>query len=188
MIQNEIDIIQYMNLPSIPRKVWDGRASFKDGVAIVSLYGNEEAYAVATYDAEHDAQPRIKKTFALSPFSGIAKDEEGRLRIYPVPSYMDDDVAHFDLDEKSMAAAQSLIDEAHELETEGTNAEVPLPDNEYFFAHIHNDDEARAFIKSYNKTNRVKGRVPIDHETIVMKLSVMWAEVNKKQNKNKKRF
>jgi hypothetical protein len=64
---------------------------------------------------------------------------------------------------------------------------VELPKNEYFFDHIHNDEEAIAFIKSWNKSNRIKGRIPTDHETILMKLSVMWADAQRGNKRNKRK-
>ncbi len=182
-IQYENEVIEYLNIPSIPRKTWDKerRPSFKDGVAVVTLHGDRKAYAVVTFDAERDDRPHIKKVFGIEPFYGIEE-------IYVVPSYMDEDVEHMDLDEQSKVAAQRVLEEAHELEMEGVEEpKIQLPNNEYFFDNVHSDEEAIAFIKSYNRANKIKGRVPTDHETIVMKLSVIYSDMQKGKNRKNKR-
>jgi hypothetical protein len=141
----------------------------------------EESYAVATFNPECDEIPRIKKAFGLEPYFEIGD-------IFVVPAYMNEDVESFDLDDESKKAAQRLIEEAHELEMEGVESKkVEMPKNEYFFDNIHNDEEAIAFIKSWNKSNRIKGRIPTDHETILMKLSVMWADAQRGNKRNKRK-
>ena len=55
-------------------------------------------------------------------------------------------------------------------------------DNPYFFDFIHNDDEAIAFIESWNKKNKIHGNVPKKHETILMRLAVIYSESNKMDN------
>jgi hypothetical protein len=180
MIKFESEILDWLNLPSIPKKKWDGKTSFKVGVAVIELQYGAQAYAVATFDSDSDSEPRVKKVFSLEQFVKVSE-------IFVVPSYMDEDIEHMDLDEQSKQAAQRLLDEAHELENEGIEEKIEMPKNEYFFDTIHNDEEAMAFIKSYNKANRIKGRVPRDHETIVMKLSVLWSNLQNKNNKKKNR-
>lgn len=176
----ESDVCQYFGLPSIPKKTWDGKSSFKDGVAVVDIGHGEEAYAAATFDADKDSSPRVKKVFSMDTFFGIKE-------IFVVPSYMDEDVSGFDMSEEDKQKAYALLEEAKELEMEGVGEEKPeLPENEYFFENISSDEEAVAFIKSYNKANRIRGRVPSDHEAIVMKLSVMYADLQR-QNKNSKK-
>lgn len=171
----EEEVIKYLSVPSIPKKEWDGKSSFDKGVAVVELYGGVEACAIARFNAEKDAKPVIVKVFGTEPFSGIK-------RIYVVPDYMAtaEDIANMDLDEQSMKKAASLLSEAKELE--GEEDKVVLPKNEYFFGTIKNDDEARAFIQSYNSRHRIKGRIPTTHEGLVMRLSVIYAE-QQKQNK-----
>ena len=172
MIKCEKEVIKYLNLPSIPKKGWDGESSFKDGVADIELYDKSNAYAVATFDPEKDKEPRIKKVFNQEPFGKI-------ISIFVVPSYMNNDTESFDLDEQSMKAAADLIDEAAELEMEGVDDTIETPENEYFFDNIHNDEEATAFIKAYNAERKIKGAVPKKHENIIMKLSVIWMEQQK---------
>ena len=174
MIQFEREIIDYLRLPSIPLKEWDGKSSFKNCVAVVFLSTGYEAYAVASFDAENDDEPRIMKVFSQEPFTQI-------LRVYIVPQYMDvDDIKDADLDDESKKRAEELAKEAKEIEDEGAQEEVKEPENEYWFGHIHSDEEAASYIAAYNKTNKIKGRVPKTHEGLVMRLSVIYAETNKK--------
>lgn len=170
----EKEVCAYLRLPSIPKKVHNGRDSFSRGVAVVSLHTGYEAYAVASFDAEKDEKPRIVKVFSQEPFTQI-------LRVYIVPQYMDvDDIRDADLDDESKKRAEELAKEAKEIEDEGVEEETKEPENEYFFDHIKDDDMARAYIAAYNKTNKIKGRVPKTHEGLVMRLSVIYAETNKK--------
>lgn len=181
MIRYEKEIIEYLNLPSLPKKKWDGKSGFRDGVAVLEHPLGGRSYAVATYDPESDTEPRIKKVFGMEPYFDVSD-------IFVVPSYMNEDVESFDLDDESKKAAQRLIEEAHELEMEGVEEKkVEMPKNEYFFDNIHDDAEAVAFIKAWNKSNRIKGRIPTDHETILMKLSVMWADAQKGNKRNKRK-
>lgn len=174
MIKYEKEVIKYLNLPSVPKKEWDGEASFKDGVAVIELYDKSESYAVATFDKEKDKEPRIKKVFSQEPFGKI-------ISIFVVPSYMNNDTESFDLDERSMKAAADLIDEAAGLEMEGVDDTIETPENEYFFDNIHNDEEAIAFIKAYNSERKIRGNAPKKHENIIMKLSVIWMEQQKQK-------
>lgn len=174
MIQFKREIIDYLRLPSIPLKEWDGKSSFKNCVAVVFLSTGYEAYAVASFDAENDNEPRIMKVFSQEPFTQI-------LRVYIVPQYMDvDDIRDADLDDESKKRAEELAKEAKEIEDEGVEEETKEPENEYFFDHIKDDDMARAYIAAYNKTNKIKGHMPKTHEGLVMRLSVIYAETNKK--------
>ena len=175
-VLNEDLVCKALNIPSIPKKEWDGKKSFKRGVAILDMADERRSYAVATFNSEKDITPRIVKVFTLEQFKGISK-------IFVIPDYMDDDVDNMDLDDASKRAAKSLLEEAKELENEGVDTNQELPENEYFFDHIHNDDEAMAFIKDYNKRNRIKGRVPTNHDKIVMRLSVIYSETNSKKSK-----
>ena len=176
-IRFEKEVCQYLSLPSIPLKEWNGKTSFKDGVAITKLLLGDLAYAVCTFNADTDKEPRIKKVFAEERFSGIDK-------IFVVPSYMDtNDIENADLDEQSKDAAKRLADEAEDL-TQGNEEKMPIfGDNlpEYFFDHIHNDDEAIAFITAYNRDNNIRGAVPSKHETLVMRLGVIFNDMKKKQ-------
>ena len=98
---------------------------------------------------------------------------------------MDTDVENMDLDESSKEAAQALVNEALDLENADTaSSKVTLPENEYYFDNVHSDEEAQAFIKSYNTSNRIKGKIPTTHEGIVMRLSVIYSELNNKSNKS----
>ena len=90
--------------------------------------------------------------------------------------YMDTDVDNMDLDEQSKKAAEDLKKEADELENQGADETMEVPKNEYCFDHIHNDEEAIAFIEAYNKKNGIKGQVPKKHDTILNRLLVIYSE------------
>lgn len=177
-IRFEKEVCQYLSLPSIPLKEWDGKSSFKDGVAVTKLSLGDLAYAVCTFNADTDKEPRIKKVFSEECFNGIDK-------VFVVPSYMDTkDIENADLDEQSKEAAERLAQETEELaETPENEEKVEMPENEYFFDHIHNDDEAIAFITAYNRDNNIRDAVPSKHETLVMRLGVIFNDMKKKHQK-----
>lgn len=175
MIQYEKEVLDFLKIPSIPLKQWDGKSSFKDGVAVLSLMDEREAYAVATFDAESETKPRIKKVFSQVPFNSVGD-------IFVVPSYMDvDNIDDMDLDNESKEAARRLAEEAEELENDGVEEHTEMPDSEWCFDEIHNLDEAIAWIKSYNGRNRIKGRIPKDEETVKLRLLTIWKELNSKK-------
>ena len=170
MIYYEKEIISHLKLPNIPKKKWDGKSSFKYGVGIIKLTNSDDcAYAVVTYDANVDEKPRVCKVFSLEPYHAI--DD-----IFVVPNYMDNDVEHFDMDDDSKKAAEELLKEAEELEMEGVERNITLPDNEYCFDFIHNDEEAVAYLRSYYKDHTIRNRVPTKHDTIVARLAAIYAE------------
>lgn len=178
MISFEKEVCSYLNIPSLPKKEWDGKSSFKNAVATIKLGGSRLAYAVASYDEAKDDAPRVVKSFMTEPFYGIDK-------IFVVPSYMDTDVDNMDLDEQSKKAAEDLKKEADELENQGADETIEVPKNEYCFDHIHNDEEAIAFIEAYNRENNIKGAIPKKHESIIARLTVIYAESLKKSPKAK---
>lgn len=174
MVLFEKEICEALRLPSIPKKKWDGKSRFKKCVAVVKTISNVEVYAVASFDSEKDKEPRIVKVFSQEPFDKVGD-------IFIVPQYMDvEDIQNADLDEESKKRAEELANEAKEIEDEGVAEEVKEPENEYYFDHIHSDEEAAAFIASYNKTNKLRARVPKTHDGLIMRLSVIYAETNKK--------
>ena len=176
MINFEKEVCKLLNIPSIPKKEWDGKSSFKNGVAEIKLAGDNLAYAVASFDAEKDKAPRVTTSFSTEPFFGINK-------VYVVPAYMETDVKNMDLDDKSKEAAEELRKEAEELENQDTGSHTELPENEYCFDHIHNDEEAVAFIEAYNKENKIPGAVPRKHESIIARLAVIYADLSKRAPK-----
>lgn len=177
MIEFEKDVINYLNLPSLPKRVWNGKDSFQDGVAVINLTLNRQAYAVCTFNKDEDKEPRIKKVFGVEPFSGIYK-------VFVVPAYMDNDTTDVDLDAESKKRAEQLAAEAHELENDGTVDEAvkeadKLP--EWIFDEIHNMSEAQAWLKQYNVRNGIrKGKVPTSEETVKMRLYNIYMS-NKKR-------
>jgi hypothetical protein len=177
MIEFEKEIIAYLNIPSIPKKEWNGKDSFQYGVAILNLATNRQAYAVCSFDKETDSKPRIRKVFCVEPFNGIDK-------VLVVPSYMDNDTTDADLDSESKKRAEQLAAEAEELENKGTVEEAVENANklpEWIFDEIHNMSEAQAWLKQYNIRNGIKkGKVPTNEETIKMRLYNIYMS-NKKR-------
>ena len=173
----EKEVIQHLNLPSIPKKEWDGKSSFSKGVALLSLRGEREAYAVASFDADVDKKPNIVKVFGIEPFVNIKK-------VFVVPSYMStkEEVADMDLDEESKKKAQQMLSEANEMENEGTKEENPMENlPEWIFSEIHSKDEAIAWLKNFQSRNKQKGRIPTTDENIKLRLFSIYSEMQKKQ-------
>jgi hypothetical protein len=177
MIKFEKEIIEYLNLPSIPKKEWNQVDSFQDGVAIVSLSLGRQAYAVCTFDANTDREPRITKVFGIEPFASIDK-------VFVVPSYMDNDTTNADLDTESKKRAEQLVAEAQELENKGVVDEAvqeadKLP--EWIFPEIQNIEQAQAYLREFNRMNCIKkGKIPTSEETIKMRLYNIYMS-NKKR-------
>lgn len=168
----ENEICKELGLPAIPKKEWDGKSPFDKGVGIVKTTLGDKAYAVVRFDTEKEQQPNVVKVFSGEPFIGIEK-------VFIVPPYMETDVEDADLDEESKKKAEELAKQAEEIETEDNDDKISEQENPYFFDHIHNDEEAIAFIESYNKENKIGGRVPKTHDTILMRLSVIYADLKK---------
>lgn len=181
MIFCENEVCKFLGIPSIPKKKWDGNSGFKSGVGIVDLMSGNKAYVAVTFNPEKDKSCRVMKVFINEQFSNI--DEKS---IFVVPDYMDTNVESMDFDETSKEAAQALVNEALDLESvDDASAKVELPENEYYFPNVTSDEEGIAYIKSYNAANKIKGRIPDTHEGIVMRLSVIYSELNKKAPKTK---
>lgn len=172
----EKEVIKHLGLPSIPKKIWNGKDSFKDGVAVLDLFDNSKAYAVCTFDKESDKEPRIKKVFCVEPFKAVGE-------IYVVPSYMDNDTTDVDLDSESKRKAEQLAAEAMELENEGTVDEAIEEANklpEWIFPEIQNREQAIAYIKSYRKINHIKGKIPDNEETLKSCLYAIYKNIVKR--------
>lgn len=173
----EKEICEYCNIPSIPKKQWDGKSSFKQGCAVVELIGNTNAYAVCTFDSDVDKEPRIIKVFASVAIKSVGK-------IFPVPNYMDTNIEESDLDEHSKEAAQNLIDEANKLAGEDNgeeNGKTEIePQNPWCFDEIHNMEEATAWLTQYNQSNGIRGRIPTNVENMQLKLLALYNEIHPK--------
>ena len=175
MIFHQDDVCRFLAIPAVPKKRWDGEKSFKDGVAVTDLVDGTQAYAVATYDSEQDNEPRIRKVFAQVPFRAVSD-------IYVVPNYMDKEIDTMDLDEDSKRAAKEILDQATALETKDTEDKETETENtpEWVFDEIHNIDEAKAWIKSYRKRNKIRGSIPKTEENIKAYLLVVKANQKRK--------
>lgn len=173
----EKEVIRHLNLPSIPKKEWDGKSSFSKGVALISLRGGREAYAVASFDANVDKAPNIVKVFGIEPFVGIKK-------VFVVPSYMttEEEIKDMDLDEQSKKKVQEVLDEAKEIENEGTEEENPMKGlPEWIFPEINSKQEAEAWLRNFQSRNKQKGRIPTTDENIKLRLFSIYSELQKKQ-------
>lgn len=175
MINYEKEVCDYLRIPGIPLKEWNGKDSFTNGVGVVTTHSGRETYVVVSFDKERDidGKPRVIKVFDMEPFANITK-------VFVVPSYMDViDDDDMDLDDESKENARKIAHEAIVEENTDGAGEIVMPDNEYLFDNIHSDEEARAFISAWNKANKIKGGIPTKHDSIVMRLSVIWAESQK---------
>lgn len=169
----EKEVCDFLALPSIPRKLWDGKSSFEKGIAKVGIGFDRFAYAICKFDNNKDAKPRVVKVFSSDRFGDIVE-------IYVVPEYMNTELENADLDEDSKQKAKELLSEAKSLENENKETEFQEPENEWVFDEIHNKEEAMAWIKSYNKKNKIRGMIPENEETIKMRLLAIRSELNKK--------
>lgn len=171
-----------LQIPSIPVKEWNKKDSFKKGVALTRLAFDHFAYAVCSFDAEEEKFPRITKVFAQEPFYGIEK-------IFVVPNYMDTNVEEADLDEKSKENAQRLVEEANAIAEEEKNDEVEeavkemeqLP--EWVFPEIHSLEEAIAWLRNYNSSNKIRGKVPENEETVKLRLLNIYSQMKEREEK-----
>lgn len=175
MIKYEKDILLHLDIPSIPLKKWDGKSSFKRGVAVLTLFDETQAFAVATFDADTDNAPRVIKVFSLEPYKSF---EVTRV----VPDYMDiESVDSWDVPEQSKRAAKVIADEVRELQEENVT-HTTMPENEYCFDFIHTDEEAQAYLRSWNKRNGLKrNRVPSSHDEIIARLTTIWMDEQRKK-------
>lgn len=180
MIHYEKEIINYLGLPSIPKREHDGKTPFDKGVAVVELYGGAQAYAACTFNPDKgDTEPTITRVFGLEPFHDIVK-------VYIVPEYMTnvEEIGNMDLDAKSKKKAKILLDEAADVENGGVKQDDM--DNidklsEWVFPEIGSKEQAVAWIKRYNSVNHIKGRIPTTEENIKLRLYAIYSEIGKKQ-------
>lgn len=170
-IRFEKEVCNYLNIPKLPIKEWDGESSFDKGVAVITLAADIKAYAVAKFNPDVDTKPNITKVFGCEPFFDVEK-------VFVVPDYMETNVDDADLDAESKKKAEQLAQEAEEIENDGT-PKMELPENPYLFENINTDEEAIAFITAYNKKNGIKGYAPKKHETILNRLLVIYSEQKK---------
>ena len=177
MIRFEKEIITFLDIPSIPKKEWDGKSSFAKGVAVLEMRDGNEAYGVCTFDADVDKKPNIVKVFGIEPFANIKQ-------VFVVPAYMttEDEIKDMDLDEQSKKKVQQVLDEAKEVENEGTKEENPMANlPEWIFPEIENKEQAVAWLKNYQSRNKQKGRIPTTDENIKLRLFSIYSELQKKQ-------
>lgn len=168
----EKEVCRFLSIPSIPLKEWDGKSSFKKGVAVIENMSGVFSYAVCSFDADNNSEPSIKKVFSQEPFSGI-KD------VYVVPDYMERDVKDADLDEESKAAAERMIQEADNLvgeQEEEDDLSEGLP--EWVFPEITSREEAVAWLTNYNKANKIRQNIPKKDETLKLRLLNIYSQIS----------
>ena len=176
MVQFEKEVLEYLNIPSIPKKEFDGKTSFAKGVALLNLRGEREAYAVASFDADVDKKPNIVKVFGIEPFVGIKK-------VFVVPAYMttEEEIKDMDLDEQSKKKAAEILKEASEIENEGTKDENPMENlPEWIFPEINSKQEAEAWLRNFQSRNKQQGRIPTTEENIKLRLFSIYTELQNK--------
>lgn len=174
MIEFEKEVVEYLGIPNIPIKEWDNLTPFDKGVAVIKMKDERLAYAVCSYNPDKGNGVAVTKVFGIEPFVEITK-------VFIVPNYITNiaDVDDMDLDEDSKKRAKEVLQEAAEFENEDVSDE-DTPSSEYYFENITNDEEAVAFIKTYNKRNKIRQKPPRNHEAIIMRLAVIYSEQNKK--------
>lgn len=173
----EKEVTKHLNLPSIPKKEWDGKSSFDKGVAVLKMRDEREAYGICSFDAQTDKSPRIVKVFGIEPFVDIKK-------VFVVPAYMttEEEIKDMDLDEQSKKKVQQVLDEAKEIENEGTKEENPMEKlPEWIFPEIENKEQAVAWLRNFQSRNKQKGRIPTTDENIKLRLFSIYSELQKKQ-------
>lgn len=178
----EQEVCEYLDIPSIPKTKWDGKTTFKSGVAVLSLaFGNQRAYATCAFNAERDKKPRVTHVFSAHTFKRI--DE-----IYVVPAYMDVDIESFDISEESKKAATQVLEEAKELEQTHIEDVSVGASGKYYFQEITSLEEAQAFIHAYDKEHGNKeAKMLTSEDEILTRLAVIWrSEENKKRKRTTK--
>lgn len=172
-INYKMEIIQLLGIPSIPKKEWDNKTSFDNGVAVIEDVMGNLNYACCSYDANEDKEGnvKIKKVFGSFPFNKV-------LNIYPVPVYMESDINKMDIPPSCKDAMEELLQEKEEIINENVK-QAPIDTYEWGYDFIHNKKEAVAFLKSKN----TRGRIPESEEVLKSKLKVMY--YNEKKTKEK---
>lgn len=163
-------VLQTLQIPSLPKKVWNGEAEFNKGVCLVRRISGMENYAICRFNKELDEQPCVVKDFSQETFMEI-------LTCYPIPDYAENDIENMQFDnEESKEAMQELLEEKEEEVMKGVNkAEEKLP--EWIFPFIKSQAEAVAYLKSKKVRNAHSLK---DAEAIKAKLYVIY--MDEKQN------
>lgn len=178
MIQFEKEVVEYLNLPKIPAREWNGKEPFDKGVALLLLRGKTYAYAACSFNPdEGDKMPKVTKVFGIEPFVTVEK-------VFVVPNYMtvESDIQEMDLDEDSKKRASRMLNEAREIEDDGIEKQTVKMEDlpEWIFDEIHSKDEARAWIKAYQSRNKIKGKIPTNEDVIKLRLYSIYIELNNK--------
>lgn len=134
------ECLVYLQIPSLPKKTWDGESEFNKGIALVERISKKQDYVICRYLPEKDMNVRVTKDFSGEPFIKV-------IECYPMPDYADVEIETMQLDEKSKEAMEALIEERNEK----VNEDVPEEDDklpDWIFPFINNAAEAIAYLKS----------------------------------------
>lgn len=162
------EICQTLGIPSIPKKEWDKKTSFDNGVAVIRRITDKEDYAICSFNSEMDDYIRIVKDFGFEPFKEI-------VTVYPIPPYMEDNINDMDFDdESSKEAMEELLQKKKEIVNEGID-KPKVETYEWGYPFIKEKREAIAFLKKQN----LKGRIPTNDEVLKAKLRAMYRNEQK---------
>lgn len=162
-------ILLTLQIPSIPKKEWDGKSEFNKGVCLVKRWSGMENYAICRFNKELESSPRVVKDFSQETFVEI-------LACYPIPDYAENDVDNMMFDsEESKEAMKELLEEKEEEVMKGVDKEEEvLP--EWIFPFIKTQSEAIAYLKSKKVRNAHSLK---DADAIKAKLYVIYTDNQK---------
>lgn len=159
-------VLLTLQIPSLPKRVWDGESEFNKGVCLVRRMSGIENYAICRFNKEYEAKPRVIKDFSQETFVEV-------LSCYPIPDYAETDIDNMQFDsDDSKEAMQELLEEKEEEIMKGVNKEEEvLP--EWIFPFINSQSEAIAYLKSKKVRNAHSLK---DADAIKSKLYVMYMD------------
>lgn len=173
MLDSKKLVCKSLGIPDIPKKKWDGESSFDKAVCSLECIDMSICYGICSYDKEVDDTVKINQVFFSYPFVKIVD-------IFPLPSYMDDNIDEMEFDdEESHNAISQLLDEKAEIINQGLEAE-PIEEYEWGFPFIANKEQAIAYMKELNKNDKKKGAVPTKDEVLKAALRVRYNMDKKK--------
>lgn len=170
IIDSKLEVCKYLGIPDIPKKLWNEKSSFDKGVCLLKCVDNSEIFGICSYNEEKGL--RVIKVFNSIPFTKI-------ISVYPIPSYMDDDIEQMEFDsDESTEAMEQLLKEKEEIVKK--DVEKPkIEDYEWGFPFIVNKEQAMAYLKEQYKKDKIKGAIPTKDEVLKAKLKVLYAKQQK---------
>lgn len=164
-------VLLTLQIPSLPKRTWDGESEFNKGICLVRRMSGRENYAICRFNKDLDERPKVIQDFSLETFVEV-------LTCYPIPDYAETDIENMQFDsEDSKEAMQELLEEKEEEVMKGVNKEEEvLP--EWIYPFIKTQAEAIAYLKSKKVRNAHSLK---DADAIKAKLYVMY--MDEKENK-----